>query len=369
MVQIGDLSYSIYLWHWPVLILGFAFGIQKNSALEIFLLFIITISLSLISHRYIELPFWKGTLSNSRPSKIMIMSILSILVSVILIQKQTEALEKKVHEIASSSNHILRKISMARMDISIVYSKNCDSWYRSASVNPCIFGNRSAGHTVVLMGDSIGVQWYSFLPILFPTPDWRIIVLTKSSCPMVDDKVFNSRLGKNLAVCVTWRNAAIHYLSKLAPDLVILGSASNYGFSKQQWVDGSSRLYKKISKFTGNIIVIAGTPKISFNGPNCLMRQYENSVQNINLEKRCGEKSGGALAYKVAEYLKVATDKYSNIALLDLNELVCPKQYCSAQNSAGVIVYRDQQHLTDTFVRKNIHVIKNELNALDLNLF
>ena len=48
---------------------------------------------------------------------------------------------------------------------------------------------------VVLIGDSIITQWYSLLPGIFSEPDWKIIVLTKSSCAMVDEAFYYSFIG------------------------------------------------------------------------------------------------------------------------------------------------------------------------------
>ena len=42
---------------------------------------------------------------------------------------------------------------------------------------------------------------------------------------------------------------------------------------------------------------------------------------------------------------------FSNVDVVDLNDLICPADTCSAVQGETV-VYRDQQHLTDSFVKK-----------------
>jgi hypothetical protein len=54
-------------------------------------------------------------------------------------------------------------------------------------------------------------------------------------------------------------------------------------------------------------------------------------------------------ADRVAGYLKRASAEHGSIQLLDFNEFVCPRGECSAITTGGVVVFRDSQHLTDTF--------------------
>jgi peptidoglycan/LPS O-acetylase OafA/YrhL len=64
-VWIGDRSYSLYLWHWPILILGTATGISGLVAGKLVLV-ALTVALAMLSYRYIELPFWKGRFRTGR---------------------------------------------------------------------------------------------------------------------------------------------------------------------------------------------------------------------------------------------------------------------------------------------------------------
>ena len=41
----------------------------------------------------------------------------------------------------------------------------CDSWFSHDKVQPCVFGSDDAKKTVILLGDSIGVQWFSLIAL------------------------------------------------------------------------------------------------------------------------------------------------------------------------------------------------------------
>jgi hypothetical protein len=228
----------------------------------------------------------------------------------------------------------------------------------------------SARKTVVLLGDSIGAQWYSLIPELFPAPLWRIIVLTKSSCAMVDEDFYYARIGRIYRVCTDWRNAVLDELDKFDPDVLIMGSVATYDFSESQWVEGSARVLERVSKVATTVFVIPGTPSLGFDGPGCVARNL--SSEGIVVPDACLAKED-RLQYvePVAEFLGQAVNRFPNVYLLDLNDLVCPGRRCNAVSEQGLVVFRDSQHLTDTFVRAQVPFVREKIKHLikDIGIF
>ncbi len=70
LVWLGDRSYSLYLWHWPVFIFGFSLGLQDHVIPTLGMMALSLLAATL-SFRYIELPFWKGRWSHARPFRII----------------------------------------------------------------------------------------------------------------------------------------------------------------------------------------------------------------------------------------------------------------------------------------------------------
>lgn len=361
LVWIGDRSYSWYLWHWGVLMLGFSWGMQNRLVDTVFLI-ALSLLLAILSYRLVELPFWKGRLSQPSPARSILLSLLAMLVVVSGIMNYS-------NHIDLSDNERLAKIdNAARIDIPIIYSLGCDAWYYDANVLPCKMGEPIAGKTVVLLGDSIGAQWFSLLPEIFKTPEWRIEVLTKSSCAIVDEDYFYNRIGKIYSVCTEWRNAVLDYLSSLQPDIVIVGSSATYDFSKKQWIEGSIRVLSRLTEVADHVIILPGTPKLSFDGPGCLARSHAHTTQKDLAHEGyiCREALSTTQASDVAHYLKKATQHFQKAKLLDLNDIVCPNGYCAAKNPSGLVVFRDQQHLTDSFVRAQVPSVIERLKILGL---
>ncbi|RJX20265.1 MAG: acyltransferase [Desulforudis sp.] len=364
LVWIGNHSYSWYLWHWPVLMIGFSLGL-KGDWVEIIILVALSLILATASYRWVELPFWKGRLSDA-PPKITIASSLLVMLLVILVAdydfriiSQREKLQDNVAAMAKA----------ARGDLPKIYAFGCDEWYASARVKPCLIGEISAQKTIVLLGDSVGLQWFSMFPEIYRSPEWRIVVLTKSSCAMVDEDYFYSRIGKNYDVCAQWRNATLDFIPTLQPDIIIVGSAATYNFTELQWVEGSTRIFDQLSQAADQVIVVPGTPYLSFDGPSCLERKNSKASTFFASRMSCAETFPSSQVKDVTNYLRRAASHFQNVRLLDLYDIVCPDSQCRARDAEGIIVFRDNQHLTDTFVRRQSPRIAERLKMMGAEPF
>jgi len=345
LVWIGDRSYSLYLWHWPIIVLGFSLGFQGGflSTLRIFSLILF---FSMLSFRFVEMPFWKGGMSRGAPLPTISVSAFVISLGLMIFtlsQRQTDQVDVKVRVPDASYQW--------RGDMPEIYGgdKGCDSFYSHARFEPCVFGSDAAGKTVVLLGDSIGSQWFSLIPEIFRQPDWRTVVLTKSACPIVDVDFFYARIGKVYQVCTDWRNTVVDELISLKPDVLIIGSAVTYGFSDEEWIEGTSRILSRLSGAVGTIVLVTGTPALGFDGPGCVARTKLPPDQ-ISRDACVAENRLQAVE-PVKKNLETVAGRFRNVHLLDLNDLVCPGGRCNAVSDQGVVVFRDNQHLTDSFVR------------------
>lgn len=349
LVWIGDRSYSWYLWHWPVLILGFSWFGPHRAVITIGLV-VVSLLLAATSYRLVELPFWKGRY-NVIPARVaIVVSIFLMSATIIALPKSVGTLElNKVSSNTESSVPV-------RLDVPIIYSLKCDTWIFSAEVKPCVLASPTAKKTAVLFGDSVGAQWFSLLPAIYRNPEWRIIVLTKSACPIVDKDYFYPRIRKVNNICSEWRNQALKYLESIRPDIIYMGSDTSYGYSQADWIGGSQRILDKLSPVAGNIVILPGTNALNFDGPSCLQKKKE-CVRKLPAHTHVAG---------VTSFLHAAAKKYTNVTVLDLNDLVCPNGYCPARPASGIVEYRDAKHLTDTFVRTLIPTISQRLKKLGL---
>ncbi len=351
LVWLGDRSYSLYLWHWPVIILISLLGFENEISFRL-LAFLLTLLLAMFSYRWIELPFWKRRFKTLPPRTFLLGSGATVL----LIMAMTFHVQRVPPTAVQPQFDLVASI---RSDVPVIYQMPCDAWYRHAKVEPCVFGPKEASNTAVLLADSIGAQWFSAWAEIFAQPDWRFVVLTKSACAMVDEDYVYARIGQVYGVCRQWRDDVLQQISRFNPKVIIVGSAATYDFSDQQWMEGSRRVLTQLSALAEQVLVVSGTPVLGFDGPSCIGRHL-SSGNTLGVED-CIGKSTTEKFNHVAGLLSQSANDLPNVQVFNPVELVCPQGQCRAVLPKGVPVFRDSQHLTDTFVRSVVGQLKQQL--------
>jgi len=242
-----------------------------------------------------------------------------------------------------------RPYQLARVDLPVIYGMGCDDWYHSAAVQICGFGEKNAKHTAVALGDSAGLQWFPAYAQVFDRPDWRLLVLTKSACPMVDVPIFYSRIGREYTECAQWRRDVLQGVTALKPDVVVLGSVFTYDYTQEQWEQGSRRVLQVLSANAGRVYLMRSTPVLPFNGPSCL--DPRSAFYNtLTKSSHCASSARSERGDDVFAWLKTAAASFPNVQLVDMTPNVCPQDICRAELD-GKIVFRDTQHLTASFAK------------------
>lgn len=352
MQAIGRISYAWYLWHWPVLLLGASLIANDTAAYRAGLV-AGSLVLAVLSYVWIESPIRHQTRWIARP-RVTIWAAIALMIGT------NVACIAWLNAAARWQNQpAQQRYGRAHRDAPVIYSMGCDDWYHSADVHICGFGPRDATHTAVLLGDSIGAQWFPALQGVINRPGWRLIVLTKSACPMVDEPYFYARIGKAYVVCANWRKQALLQIASMKPDIVMLGTAQTANFSKAQWVLGTKRVLNVLSPASGHVYIIRGTPHLPFDGPDCL------SAQNWLPWRRAFTAGCEAPAFSahdddVHRWLQVAATGFNNVSNIDLNSLICPNGTCRAERNR-IVVFRDSQHLTASFMRELGPALQDQL--------
>ncbi len=215
-VVMGGLSYSWYLWHWPVLLLGWMLvdGFPGFNVLLVFL----GLLMAWVSYRYIEMPFRFSNLSLINPGRVLLFSI-SISAFVMVMGGVWK--ERTIDLMASSDKE---PVNWESINLPVIYDMGCDQWFHSSDVEYCIFGQDDAKRTAVLLGDSIAAQWFPTMSQLFSRKGWRLIVATKSSCPMIDLPFFYDRINRVFTECEEWKEKIINTLGRYEPTVIFTGS-------------------------------------------------------------------------------------------------------------------------------------------------
>lgn len=339
---IGRISYSWYLWHWPILLLGLPIPGADSSWYRLILI-LISLLLAILSYHFIETPVRQQNSLLKRPG----ITALSALALMFVVNNVSLFWHDMANEQAQSPS--LHCYNIARLDTPIIYRIGCDGLYYDVQMRVCELGAPNAQHTVVLIGDSHAGQWAPTVADVFSRPEWRVLVITKSACPMVDEPYFYTRIGKYYKVCTEWRNNVLRYISKIHPDITLFGSSGTVDFTQSQWLDGTTKVLDILSAASDWVYLLRDTPSLPFDGPNCLAKYSIRPTFNL-LHHTCSAPAYNAYKNNVYGWRKLIVNNFTNARILDMNEFICPMDQCMAEQN-GIIVYRDSQHLTRSFAR------------------
>lgn len=336
MQFLGRLSYGWYLWHWPILVLGETVIdlVPLENRLVLVLLALLP---AWLSYSVLEGPV-RSAARRAMPGHVIGLAI--ICMGALL--WNALAWHGRATEQATSA-------PTART-LAPNIGADCDQWYRSAELRPCEFPHGSSTRTVILMGDSIGMQWFPAWKRLAEENEWRLVVLTKSACPMVDVSVYYARIGRTYVECDLWRSRAIEWVRSEMADTVVLGSSSTYPFSEKEWQEGTRRILNAIQPTSGHVVLMLPTPILPFDGPGCSLPRGALHAW-LAQPKRCRAPAQDERSERVFRGLYGAQLGLSNVSVLDMSDLVCPGGVCRSLID-GKLVYRDHQHLDAAFVEK-----------------
>ncbi|MGH8146557.1 MAG: acyltransferase family protein [Rhodanobacteraceae bacterium] len=337
---IGHVSYSWYLWHWPILLLGHAVtGSDAPGYRAAWVL--LSLLVAIFSYVCIESPIRNQRHWLTRP-RLAIFAALAVMVLA-----NSLCLRWYSHASAKMHSPAFQRFVAAHADAPVIYGMGCDDWYHSARVRVCSFGPSNATHTAVLMGDSHAGQWFPAAAKAFDRPGWRLLVLTKSSCPMVDQPYFYKRIGREYTVCSIWRQHALAKVAALKPDVVLLGSATSYGFTKTELMTGTTKVLGELAPAVGRVYLLRDTPGLPFDGPSCLAK-HAGRPDWMGLQRACHAPLDDARSDRVYRWQEKAVAHFANVSMLNMDALICPHGVCSAEQGRE-IVFRDSQHLTRSF--------------------
>jgi peptidoglycan/LPS O-acetylase OafA/YrhL len=353
---IGRLSYSWYLWHWPVLVFANVMMTSPPVWLRVGL-----VALSLIpaiaSYHWLENPIRHSTFFSRLPLRSIALGGLITLFGVGLALGWSRA------AIQWSYLPEQRAYVLASDDSPAVYDNGCHAnFFASApQLAGCTVGPANASQKVVLLGDSHAAQWHSALADLADTQQWQLTSMTKSACPYVSVTPFLPELGRDYQECDAWRKKAIAEIQKIGPDLAIVSSASiPYSLSPAEWTASSDRTLSALSKVSKRVVILQDTPNPGFNVRICLAR---NAWRPFGLfQSPCKMTTDQRLNEAAYAAQQVAAQRYKNVHTVEMQRYICPDVACDLTRRQP-LVYRDDSHLSVEFTRSLTQPLLQALNA------
>ncbi|MGM9480038.1 acyltransferase family protein [Roseateles sp. NT4] len=334
LTWVGDCSYSVYLWHWPLIIFA-TLLFPHAGAWQTVLLIALSLLLGWVSYRWIELPFKHGLWQAWSPRRIVAAG-LAVCVATALTAHGIGRMDLR----SDQARYLKATAWPAASDT------GCLSRYDALDQPPCEFGSTTPTATLLLFGDSHAMQWFSPLQALATERGWRLITLAKVQCPALDLAV--NYQGKHLEYwqCSRWRERMFERIQAIKPDLVLVASSSGYGVPPAQWQQGLAGTMQRLQGMGLKAAYLRDTPFPGFDVPTCLARaswRGQSPDSSCTYLRADEEARSSGVAGAESQALKER-----GVPFLDLSEAICPGAVCETERD-GLILFLDRNHISVDF--------------------
>jgi len=332
-VNIGLISYSLYLWHHPILSFGKISGLTDNSFFFKFILIAISFLLSILTYIYVEKYFRNF---EKVDFKKLVIIMISTIISLFLLTNNLVDKQKKNHPI-------------------IVHNLYDQTWFKTKQYfKPCFqrkklfcfFGDSSNERTVFLVGDSILASLQEELKNNLKKRKINFIPMTNTGCDFLN--INNESIFCN-------KNIHFNRVSKIQQykrSTIIVHLNYKYAFNNMEKITSFINNINKYLNLGYKIILIYPIPQWNKNVSVTIHELYKKDKKNFLKELT----NNGLINLNYEDYymqtLKI-TEKLDKLAHKNLFFIYPDKVFCSIEkgnicsaNSLENIYFTDTDHLS-----------------------
>lgn len=371
---LGKISYSLYLWHWPLLVLPIMFLERPLTGAEVVVSIAAAIGVSWLSWRFVEQPLRYGDRSRRATSWSAIrVGVAGILTVTLFTQGLAAALPSSAVAVQPTPTptgsptasdapitlpaDLAPSLASARDDEERLRGDGCLAFERVAAPPNCVYGVKGATITIALVGDSHASHWFPAIEAIALERGWRLLTFVKVSCSFTTLAQRNLALKRDYRECTAFNEATVARITEVKPALTIVVNRRTF----RPIADGitpasaGAAFGEMVARLPGATAILVDTPDPGRDVPACLSKHPSDIRTCLFTQDDADNREIG-----VAE--RVAAD-VSGAQLIDLTSSFCATWPCSPI-SGSLLIYRDEDHMTKTFSRSLAAPLSVEIEKL-----
>lgn len=315
-VYVGDISYSLYLWHFPIIIVGAALLPRTRRAVDLIFLAAM-FAISAASYHLVEdkvrksswlEPGWRRRQRQpvDRRVKLVAVGVLALLIfattaAALAVPKSSsgagtsalsadaaatpeQALAAQVKAAVAADSWPDLQPSTDSLNGNFVPEWKDDKCLdtNDENVDRCVYGDGTATKTAVLMGDSAAISWMPGLRESLGKQGWKIQVLTLGQCPAIEVPMTRPNDPAFAETCSAHQQWEFEKVRQIQPQMVIASSTlatpdrmvGGRGNPNRfdMWRDATTKTLTKIRGLSNAQVVLLSPPPNGKNLEECATR-------------------------------------------------------------------------------------------------
>jgi peptidoglycan/LPS O-acetylase OafA/YrhL len=398
MQGIGRISYSWYLWHWPVLVfvplvVGHPLGLLGRVALVV-----ASAGLAVLTLRFLENPLRFAPQIRDFPWRSLglgaVATAIAVCVGIALLKvtpppvghgapgapltitaapvpagsgigaydaavqqtfAQVQAAVAASVDLKAVPSNLTPPLTGAAAEQAEMLFGGCMRNDKEAGQPECASGDTASKTTVALVGDSHAAMWNPAFQQIAGQEHWRLELMAKEGCPLLDLPMANHLTGlvEHFRNCELWRGQIIARLRAERPRLVVVSMSRVYGTSGKwqlgftpygsTWLDSLTRLVQQLRATGAQVLVLGPIPNPQSVVPLCLSAHLDDATACSQPRSTAVNETGIAA--------EAATTKAAGGRYADLADLFCTTERCPVI-VGNTLLYLDSNHMTLEYSRE-----------------
>jgi peptidoglycan/LPS O-acetylase OafA/YrhL len=370
MIFLGGISYSLYLWHWPMINLWTADSGKSPGPLSGPALIVASLAAAWWTKVYVEDPVRLSPKLTGHGWRSLSMALVAalpvILVSVYLASVPGQwdgklgpgypgAAALADNAFSVPAKPVLPPPDDALAAIPEYWQQGCLDGEYAVAPKVCVYGDTTDPTlTVALVGDSVAGNWFPAIDELALRYHWRLVTDLHATCPwtatwMTDPNT--SVPDVRYTSCHEWDVTVQHdLLTSIRPDVVItsdfteIGSVAHSGVGSAAYADiaaGMAQYWEQLQDHGISVVPIQETPTMNFDPADCVSEHGAASPA-------CDRPAAEAIPPDPPT-VRAARLMAGTVKVVDMNQFICVHGVCPSV-VGNVLVYFDAHHLTSSYV-------------------